>query len=144
MGRFVIAVFRRAGECLHESATRGHEFGGARPHLPLQLHRIVRQVVVVRLDHQGIADPQHQFTRIHRFGQEVGRAEFEGFLLDTRVADGRQDDDGNAVDLAIGTDLLQNLDAAHLRHHDVQQYDVRLLSTESVHRPCGVGRGDEA
>ena len=40
-------------------------------------------------------------------------------------------------------DLLQDLDAADLRHHDVQQRDVRALSAEQVHRLRGVGRGDE-
>ena len=97
VGRFVVAVFCRSGQRLHESATRSHEFGGPRPDLPLQLHGVVRQVVVVGLDHQGIADPQHQFAGVHGLRQEVGGAEFEGLLLDAGIADGGQNDDGNAA-----------------------------------------------
>lgn len=36
-----------------------------------------------------------------------------------------EDDDFCLVESGIGTDLLKGIETVHIRHHDVQYYDVR-------------------
>ncbi len=100
-------------------------------------------MIVMRLDDQGVAHAQHQLTGIHRLRQKVRGTQLQGLLLDAGIADGGQDHDRHVTQLVVTADLVQDLDAADLRHHDVQQRDVRALSAEQLHRLRGVGRGDE-
>ncbi len=90
-------------------------------------------MIVMCLDHQRISHTQHQFARVNRLGQEVGGSQFQRFLLDPRVAHRGQYHDRYAMQCRISTHLLQNLNPADLRHHDVEQDDVRSLVSRHLH-----------
>ena len=47
------------------------------------------------------------------------------------------------LEVRVGADLAEDLDAVHVRHHHVQQHHVRLLAADQRHRLAGIGGGDE-
>ena len=84
-------------------------------------------LVQLAADAQVRLDPGQQLAHPERLGDEVGRAEAEG-------ADGgflgrhRGDhEDRQVLEPRIGLDPLQELQAVHLGHHDVEQQQVELL-----------------
>ena len=69
--RLVVAIFRRPGQAVNQLQPRGGQFGGPALNLFGQFAGVVLQMVVVRLDHEGVAHADHEFGGVHRFAQEI-------------------------------------------------------------------------
>ena len=93
--RLVVSIFRCAGQAVNQLQTRGGQFGGAASNLFGKLAGVVFQMVVVRLDHQGVAHADHEFGGVHRFAQKIRGPKLQGLEFDLDVVEGRADQRGN-------------------------------------------------
>ena len=107
---------------------------------PLELARAVARGVfeALLLERRRHAGPQDH--GVERLREVVRRAELDGSRDGLDLVDRRDHDDRNRPEHRVGAHPLEDLEAVHLRHHDVEEDEVdrprgqRLEGGASVHR----------
>ena len=97
------------------------------------------QVLVQASGLDQVADPEQHLAGVERLGEEVPGAPGQRLALDLRIGVGRDHQDGEVV-LARdrGADRVQHLDAAHPRHVEIEDDQVRPHLPERVEGPARV------
>lgn len=116
----VVLVLGRAAQALHD----------LQPRLAQRLGTHQGQVGADACAHHG---------RAHGFDDVVHATGFEALGLVAHVGQGRDEDHRDAAGLGPGLELAANVVAVELRHHDVQQDQVRGLLPCQLQRPGAVG-----
>ena len=132
----VVTKLGRSRQAVDQLLMRTFQFLRTFPHPTFQ-------VVLVRLHQQRIAYPGDQFLRVDGFGQEIRRSQMQGLLFQFAAFRTRQDQHGQMLELAVRSNRGQNVQAADLRHHDVEQHDVRPVGLHEFQRLRRIGGGDE-
>jgi hypothetical protein len=91
-----------------------------------ELGGLLLGLVVERLDAQHRLDPGHQGRLVDGLGQILVGARLEPGHDVLRVGFGGHQDDRDEGEVAVALEVLADLDAVHLGHHDVEQDQVRL------------------
>ena len=91
------------------------------------------------LDLQHVAQPGFEFHGIDGLAQKLGRTQPQRFEFRLLVGRGGQDQYRQVGELLVGAKLLENLQAADVRHHDVQQHHVGKRLADQVESPGGIG-----
>ena len=115
------------------------------PSLEVDLDVVEREDAGAGLDARGATDDGpnagRELIRVERLGDVVVGAEVEALGLVGGRALGRQQDDRHRPLLA---ELAHDLDAVEVRHHDVEQDDVRPNLLGLGEGILAAGRGDDA
>src|SRR5271166_3599238 len=85
-------------------------------------------------------DPRQKFANRKRLGDIIIGAEFQSHYFVHFLAARRQHDDGNRG--LLGLQLLANVQTAHTRHHDVENYEIRRLAQGPLQAGDTVRCGD--
>jgi hypothetical protein len=85
----------------------------------------------------GAADAEQDLVRPGRFGQVVEGPEGHGAQGRLHVRVGRHEDDVHAQPAAA--DRVEELEAGHLRHHEVREDDVEVAAGDGAQRGLAVG-----
>jgi hypothetical protein len=83
--------------------------------------------------------PRQQLVGVKGLGHIVHRAEFETAHDVAGLGFGGQEDDRNVSPVRCVLDAAAGLEPVHLRHHDVQQDQVRSHRRQHVQRLAAVG-----
>ncbi len=86
---------------------------------------VLLQVAQKRLVFQVNPDARQQLRRVDRLGHEVGGAGGERVLPVVRTGQAALHQDRQVLPGRIGPDLTADLEPVHLRHHQVEQHQVR-------------------
>jgi hypothetical protein len=78
-----------------------------------------------------LLDALQQFVDVERFRQEVGCSHFRRPSL--RIVHGGHDDDRKMLGLRVGTKAARHLEAVHHRHHQIEQYHMRIEVERVLH-----------
>ena len=98
---------------------------------------LVERVLVLPAP-QGGGDAQQQLGLVDRLGQEVVGAGLDGAVDVAGLVEGGDHEDGDVARRRVRREALAHLEAADLRHHDVEQDQVGLpmsLTLRSVSSP---------
>jgi hypothetical protein len=111
----------------------------------LALQRACVQLLAVSqpLLRQARADTRAQDVRVERLGQVIVGAHLDALDDAVGVVE-RGDQDHRQVHesrIGVGAQVLQQLEAVHLRHHDVEQHQVVRRGLEHRQRIAAVDRG---
>src|SRR5262249_35691226 len=87
------------------------------------------------------ADAQQQFAFVDGLGDKVVGAGLDGTLDVAGVIEGGDHDDADVARGRVGAQALADLEAADLRHHDVEEDQVGLPGGDLVQRFLAVGGG---
>ena len=101
---------------------------------------IIGQAVLIRFGGQGIAQTQGKLTRIDRLGQKVIGAVFQRLQLGFGISRRSQHNNRCVLQFITGANLLQNIEARNIGHHQVEQHNIRSPSfnrIDSRHRLSG-------
>ena len=139
----VVPVFRRAGKAMDDFFPGGCQFRGPFADLLLQLLGVVGQAFLVSLRGQGVADAGNQIVRIDRLGKKIGRAQIQCVSLRFRVGGGGQDQHRESPGILIQSKRAKDVQPTHLRHHDVQQQEARLLPGDGLHGLGGIAEREK-
>ena len=101
------------------------ERGGALQDPGFQNRVMVAQDVLGLLELQVIANAREQDRRPQRLGDVVGGPQRQPVLLVLIIDAGRYEDHRNVPRGSAAAQTLNDLVAVHLRHHHVEQYQVR-------------------
>ena len=104
----------------------------------------VHQAVLVGFERERVAQAQAQLARVYRLGQQIGGPQLQRFQLGGRIALRGQYDHRRIAQLLVPAHFRQDVEARHLRHHQVQEQNVRAMLHEQSHRLLGLAGGDEA
>jgi hypothetical protein len=85
---------------------------------------VVGESIPVGLRREGVPQPERELARVRRLAEEVRRAQLERLQLGLGVGGGGQDDHRDVAQRIVGAHPLQDLEAAHPRHHQVEQHHV--------------------
>jgi len=79
--RVIVAKFRRAGQTVNDLHSGLLQIGRSLANGTLKFFRVTKELILISLDVQDIADASQQFTPMNRFGQQVRGSAFERFEL---------------------------------------------------------------
>ncbi len=85
--------------------------------------------------------PGAYFLELERLGYVVHRAHVEGPHFVQGFAQGRQEQHGDLAQLVVLLQAPTDLVAVHLRHHDVEEDEIRWLTGSGLERQPAVGHG---
>jgi hypothetical protein len=101
------------------------------------------QGVMEVLDPEHRLDPSHEGRLIHRLGEVLVAAGLEARHDVLGIRLGRDEDDRREGQRCVRTEAPANLESVHLRHHDVQEDQVRLHLLSGSERGLAVGGGHD-
>ncbi|MCY1365610.1 hypothetical protein D9M69_524640 [compost metagenome] len=122
-------VVAGVGELRHgfqDGVVQALDFAGPALDLQFQVFALVAQVVGGGLQLQVRAYPGEQERRADRLGDVVGGAEVEAVLLVGQLAARGEENHRNVAGRRVGLEAAADLVAVLLRHHHVEQDQVRL------------------
>lgn len=85
-------------------------------------------------DAEQRTDSGAKFEPVNGLGEEVVATGLNGFFDVAWFVEGRNDENGDHTFRWVILELRANLIAAHARHHNVQQNEVRLVLIDHLHR----------
>ena len=109
---------------------------------PIHLAQIVHFLIAQSLLRQPSFQTGAQQHLVKGFGEIILRAQFDPFDHAAQIGHGRDDDHRNVAPFGLGLQLAQNLKAIHLRHHNIEQDQIRLFRGHLRQRLSPIGRAD--
>ena len=122
------------------------------PVAPLQKQPSVRQAryaivvgesILIGLRAQSVPQAKSELAGIDRLVQKVRRTELERLELGLGIRGGGQHDDRDVSQLLVATNPLEDFEAVHVRHVEIQQQYVSALRDEGFDCAPRVGDRDE-
>ena len=136
-------MFGRSGQAQNQLLPGLHEFRGAALHELLKLSRLTSHVIIVRFDHQCVANSRDQVVGVDRLGEKVGGAQVQRLAFDFGIGGGGEDQYGDPHQLIVQHHQPHDVQAADARHVDVQQQQIGQVLLHDGHRLRRLGRRDE-
>ena len=126
LSRLVVAKFADPCQALDNLAVRLRQFGRTDRHLAFQFPCVRLDPILVGLDCQDVPQTRFEFYRIDRFLEEIRGAQSQCVQFRLLVA-GCGENDHRQIHESLGPPQVgEDVQAADVRHHDVQKDNVRL------------------